>query len=99
MKKKLVLLMGSVFLGTSAFVPVISVSADILNNKDINVQQTDQMYAFGINGISATVAVLFPGVGTAIAGVVAGQIASHGLFNRGVIYKIRGFGISNIVYQ
>lgn len=57
------------------------------------------MYALGINGIAATVAVLFPGVGTAVAGVVAGQIASHGLFNRGVIYKIRGFGISNIVYQ
>lgn len=39
------------------------------------------------------------GVDTAIAGVIAGQIVRHGLFNRGVIYKIRGYGISNIVYQ
>lgn len=57
------------------------------------------MYSIGINGIAATIGVLFPGIGTAIAGVIAAEIAGHGLFDRGVIYKIRSFKLSDIVYQ
>lgn len=57
------------------------------------------MLNIGVGGIAAVIATLFPGVGTAVGGVVAGQVASHELFNNGVIYKIRGFRLSTIVYQ
>ncbi|MTD40396.1 hypothetical protein GIX45_17580 [Erwinia sp. CPCC 100877] len=57
------------------------------------------MLNIGVGGIAAIVATLFPGVGTAVASVVASSIAGNGLFNNGVIYKIRGFRLSTIVYQ
>lgn len=57
------------------------------------------MLNVGVGGIAAIVSATVPGIGAALAGVVATNIATHGLFNSGVIYKIRGFRISSIVYQ
>ncbi|WP_207696294.1 hypothetical protein DOK67_0002989 [Enterococcus sp. DIV0212c] len=57
------------------------------------------MLNIGVGGIAAIIATVLPGIGTAVGSVVATTIAGHGLFNNGVIYKIRGFGLSTIVYQ